>query len=222
MLAGCLEKSMDIDSKRRHAMALDLVTERRIKFAAVIRAMRSVPRHLFVEEALAAQAYSDNALPIGFGQTISQPYVVALMTGLLDVREGMSVLEIGTGSGYQSAVLAEMGALVFTVECVPELHAQAKERLEALGYGNVRFKLDDGTLGWPEKAPFDRILVTAGGPVVPAPYLDQLADPGRLVMPVGEERGSQTLVAMLKENGEVRRETHGRVAFVDLVGRHGW
>jgi len=203
-------------------MVLDQIMARGITSPTVIAAMRAVPRHLFVEEALAPQAYSDNALPLGFGQTISQPYVVALMTELLEVSPGMSVLEVGTGSGYQSAVLAEMGARVFTVERVPQLHALAKDRLLAMGYGDVYLKLDDGTLGWPEKAPFDRILVTAGGPKVPAPYLDQLADPGRLVMPVGAERGSQVLTVVQKKDGRVGRRTQGKVAFVDLVGRHGW
>jgi len=214
---------LEIDPKRsRERMVLDQIIARGVTSPAVIAAMRRTPRHLFVEEALRPQAYGNHPLPIGFGQTISQPYVVAKMTELLDVLPDMNVLEVGTGSGYQCAVLAEMGARVFTIERVPELFALAKTRLEAMGYGNVHMKLDDGTLGWPEKAPFERILVTAGGPSVPAPYLDQLADPGQLVMPVGAQPGSQTLIVVRKKDGKIGRRKAGEVAFVDLVGRHGW
>jgi protein-L-isoaspartate(D-aspartate) O-methyltransferase len=220
-LAG--ESAVEIDPKRsRERMVRDQIMGRGVSSTAVLAAMRKVPRHLFVEEALKPQAYEDHPLPIGQGQTISQPYVVAWMTELLDVGEGMKVLEIGTGSGYQTAVLAEMGAGVYSVERVPELYELAKWRLADMGYGNVSLKLDDGTLGWPEHAPFDRIMVTAGGPKIPEPYLEQLAEGGLLVMPVGAERRSQTLTVARKVDGKIGRKTVGQVMFVDLVGRHGW
>ncbi|EFL53230.1 protein-L-isoaspartate O-methyltransferase [Solidesulfovibrio fructosivorans JJ]] len=212
-----------IDLKRnRDRMVRDQIAARGVSDPEVLRAMRKVPRHLFVEEALIPQAYEDHPLPLGHGQTISQPYVVAWMTELLEVKPGLRVLEIGTGSGYQAAVLAEMGAYVFTVERVRPLQAAARRRLEGLRYLKVCFKLDDGTLGWPDAAPFDRILVTAGGPKVPEPLIEQLADPGRMVIPVGETRRSQRLHVVRKENGRVVARRLGEVTFVDLVGAHGW
>ncbi len=214
---------MEIDPKRsRERMVRDQIMARGVTATRVLSVLRKVPRHLFVEEALKPQAYEDHPLPIGSGQTISQPYVVALMTQALDVQPGMKVLEIGTGSGYQTAVLAELDAVVYSVERVPELHMRAKNRLAAMGYGKVHLKLDDGTLGWPDAAPFDRILVTAGGPAVPPPYIEQLADPGLLVIPVGPERRSQQLVVLRKRDGKIARKSLGDVAFVDLVGQHGW
>lgn len=206
----------------RERMVREQIAARGIKDENVLAAMRAVQRHLFVEEALQHQAYDDRPQPIGYGQTISQPYIVALMTELLRVKPGMRVLEIGTGSGYQAAVLAEMGAEVYTVERVRDLHARARDLLTRLRYFNVKLKLDDGTLGWPEQAPFDAILVTAGGPEVPIPLVEQLADPGRLIIPVGETRRMQELVMVLKEDGRLRRARRGGVQFVDLVGRHGW
>lgn len=212
-----------IDLKRsRERMVRDQIEARGVTDPEVLRAMRKVPRHLFVEEALIPQAYEDHPLPLGEGQTISQPYVVAWMTALLAVTPGLRVLEIGTGSGYQAAVLAELGAWVFTVERVAALYETARERLTAMGYRKVRFKLDDGTLGWPEEAPFDRIVVTAGGPRIPEPLLAQLADPGRMVIPVGPSRRSQALHVVRKENGRILARKLGEVAFVDLVGAHGW
>uniref|UniRef100_I2Q182 Protein-L-isoaspartate O-methyltransferase n=1 Tax=Desulfovibrio sp. U5L TaxID=596152 RepID=I2Q182_9BACT len=212
-----------IDFRRsRERMVREQIEARGVSDPQVLRAMRKVPRHLFVEEALTPQAYEDHPLPLGHGQTISQPYVVGWMTELLAVAPGMRVLEIGTGSGYQAAVLAELGAYVFTVERVRPLYAQARRRLEDLRYLKVRFKLDDGTLGWPEEAPFDRILVTAGGPKIPDPLRAQLADPGRMVIPVGGSKRSQTLVVVRKENGRVEEQELGGVMFVDLVGAHGW
>lgn len=212
-----------IDLKRnRERMVRDQIESRGVADPEVLRAMRKVPRHLFVEEALIPQAYEDHPVPIGHGQTISQPYVVAWMTELLEVGPGLRVLEIGTGSGYQAAVLAELGAWVFTVERVKPLYEAARQRLETMGYRKVRFKLDDGTMGWPEEAPFDRIVVTAGGPRIPEPLLGQLADPGRLVIPVGPSRRSQALHVVRKENGRILARKLGEVAFVDLVGAHGW
>lgn len=214
---------MEIDPKRsRERMVRDQIIARGVSSSAVLAAMRKVPRHLFVEEALKPQAYEDHPLPIGQGQTISQPYVVAWMTELLDIRPGMKVLEIGTGSGYQTSILAEMNAVIYSVERVAELYEQTRNRLAAMGYGNIHLKLDDGTLGWPEHAPFDRILVTAGGPRVPEPYVQQLADPGLLIMPVGPERRSQNLLLLRKQDGKIGRKSVGQVMFVDLVGRHGW
>lgn len=203
-------------------MVREQLEARGVSDPAVLAAMRAVPRHLFVEEALAAKAYLDCPLPIGEGQTISQPYVVALMTQVLQVRPGMKVLEIGTGSGYQATVLARMGAEVYTVERVRSLFFAARQRFLDMRLFNVRCRQDDGTLGWPDEAPFDRIMVTAGGPSLPEPLLEQLRDPGRLVIPVGAARGSQSLLLAEKENGEVRRADLGGVSFVDLVGAHGW
>ena len=203
-------------------MVRDQIIARGVSSPVVLAAMRKVPRHLFVEEALKPQAYEDHPLPIGQSQTISQPYVVAWMTELLDVQPGMKVLEIGTGSGYQTSILAEMNAIVYSVERVAELYDLTKNRLSAMGYGNIHLKLDDGTLGWPEHAPFDRILVTAGGPRVPEPYVEQLADPGLLIMPVGPERRSQNLLLLRKQGGKIGRKSVGQVMFVDLVGRHAW
>ncbi|EPR30717.1 Protein-L-isoaspartate O-methyltransferase [Alkalidesulfovibrio alkalitolerans DSM 16529] len=208
--------------RKRERMVREQIEANGIRDPEVLRAMRAVPRHLFVQEALAAQAYDDRPQPIGHGQTISQPYIVALMTEILEIKPGMKVLEIGTGSGYQAAVLAEMGADVFTVERVRELHFEARERLARLKYYFVKLKLDDGTLGWPEEAPFDRIIVTAGGPKVPEPLVEQLADDGILVIPVGPSKRAQTLKVVRKERGLVRTEDRTPVIFVDLVGRHGW
>ncbi|MFP5259833.1 MAG: protein-L-isoaspartate(D-aspartate) O-methyltransferase [Acidobacteriota bacterium] len=208
--------------RNRERMVREQIEARGVARPEVLRAMRKVPRHLFVEEALIPQAYEDHPLPIGHGQTISQPYVVAWMTELLEVSPGHKVLEIGTGSGYQAAVLAELGADVYTVERVKPLYEQAKARMEALRYRRVRLKLDDGTLGWPEEAPFDRILVAAGGPRIPQPLVAQLAENGRMVIPVGASRRSQTLCLVRRENGRVIVRELGGVMFVDLIGAHGW
>lgn len=214
---------MRIDPKRlRERMVREQIEARGVKEPAVLAAMRAVPRHLFVEEALAQRAYADRPLPIGHGQTISQPYIVALMSELLQVQPGHKILEIGTGSGYQAAVLAELGAEVCTVERLKPLYLAARDLMIKLRYFSVRLKLDDGTLGWPSEAPFDRIIVTAGGPRAPQPLVDQLADPGRLIAPVGASPRSQELKLVIKEGGQVRVENKGAVTFVDLVGAHGW
>lgn len=188
----------------------------------VLSAMRRIPRHLFVDEALQAQAYGDHPVPIGFGQTLSQPYIVALMSMLLVVRPQMRILEIGAGSGYQAAILAAMGADVFTVERIQQLYMVARKRLLEMRYFNVRVKLDDGTLGWADEGPFDRIIVTAGGPEVPEPLLEQLTDPGIMVIPVGRTKREQRLLRIFKKEGRIYQEDQGCVAFVDLVGSHGW
>lgn len=214
---------MQVDPVRmRQRMVNEQIIARGIADARVIAAMREVPRHLFVQEALARQAYMDNPLPIGEGQTISQPYTVALMSELLQVQPGMRVLEIGTGSGYQAAVLARMGADVYTVERIPKLCQAARERLLSQGYYSAHVKLDDGTMGWPSAAPFERILVTAGGPEVPPPLVEQLAEGGRLVIPVGTSRKSQCLVLVERVHGQVQHTQLCGVQFVDLVGAHGW
>ncbi|MCF8104077.1 MAG: protein-L-isoaspartate(D-aspartate) O-methyltransferase [Desulfohalobiaceae bacterium] len=193
-----------------------------IEDRAVLQAMGKVKRHLFVDEALQPQAYSDNALPIGYGQTISKPSRVAGMTVALQVGPGMRVLEIGTGSGYQAAVLAEMGARVFTVERIKPLYLSALERMVRLRYFQVKVKLSDGTMGWPEKGPFDRILVTAGGPDIPAPLLNQLDESGIMIIPVGRKKREQGLTRIRKQEGKWYRQNLGRASFVDLVGSHGW
>ena len=218
-----MSSSLRYDPKRlREAMVREQLIPRGIDDAVVLEAMRTVPRHLFLpDEALHARAYTDSPLPIGYGQTISQPYVVARMSQWLEAGAGMSVLEIGTGSGYQAAVLAAMGLDVFTVERVRELYFHACEVFRSMNLRRVRTKLDDGTQGWLDAAPFDRILVAAGGPEVPKPLLEQLADPGIMVMPLGD-RGAQRLVRAVKTDGVVRIEEGPGVVFVDLIGSHGW
>ena len=206
----------------RERMVREQIEARGIRDAGVLDAMRAVKRHLFVTEALYARAYGDSPVPIGHGQTISQPYIVALMSELLEARPGMRALEIGTGSGYQAAVLAAMGLTVFSVERVRELFFATRELLQRLSIRNVHMKLADGTLGIPEAAPFDRIIVTAGGPAVPPPLLEQLDDPGMLVMPVGAQRCAQQLVRIIKDNGKIYQENKFAVTFVDLVGVHAW
>ena len=213
---------MPLFQKSRDRMVQTQLCSRKISDPAVLTAMRKVPRHLFVEKALTEKAYEDYPLPIGFGQTISQPYVVAVMSELLEASPGMRVLEIGTGSGYQAAVLTEMGLEVYSVERLPELYSRTSALLIQLRYRTIKLKLSDGTEGWPEAGPFDRIIVTAGGPSIPRPLVAQLADPGMMVIPVGEERRGQRLVRVWKRNGAIALEKRERVAFVDLVGSHGW
>ncbi|MDD3310804.1 protein-L-isoaspartate(D-aspartate) O-methyltransferase [Pseudodesulfovibrio sp.] len=206
----------------RERMVREQIEARGIADRRVLDAMRSLPRHKFVEEALASKAYSDGPLPIGQGQTISQPYIVALMSELLRAEPGMKVLEIGTGSGYQAAVLAHMGCDVYTVERIKPLFFAARKRFMDMRFFSIKLKLDDGTMGWPDESPFDRIIVTAGGPEVPEPLVAQLADPGRMLIPVGQGKRLQSLVLIEKNAGEVTRIDKGDVAFVDLVGKHGW
>ncbi len=203
-------------------MVREQIESRGITDPAVLSAMRKVPRHLFVEEALRSQAYEDHPLPIGYGQTISQPFIVALMTAVLNVQPGMRVLEIGTGSGYQAAILAEMGAKVYSMERVQPLYSAALTRLNKMRYFSVHLKLDDGTMGWPEESPFQRIMVTAGGPDVPPPLLQQLDESGILIIPVGARQRSQELIRFVKKEGKIMKANLGAVMFVDLVGAHGW
>jgi protein-L-isoaspartate(D-aspartate) O-methyltransferase len=185
----------------------------------VLRAMRKVPRERFVPRQLRPQAYLDSPLPIGQGQTISQPYVVAVMTHLADVEAGDKVYELGTGSGYQAAVLGAMGVEVYSVEIVPELAARAAEVLAQLGYDNVHVRAGDGYLGWPEAAPFDAIVVTAAHPQIPQPLIDQLAVGGCLVMPVGDTYGVQQLTVLTKQpDATLQREALLPVRFVPITG----
>ncbi len=195
--------------------------EKGIRDARVLAAMAEVPRELFVGEHLRSQAYEDFALPIGGGQTISQPWVVARMTELLRLDESHSVLEIGTGSGYQTAVLAKLAQWVYSLERVGDLARRAIRRLRELGFDNVKIQSFDGSIGWSDRAPFDRILVTAGAPKAPPPLLDQLAVGGRMVVPEGG-RDRQRLVVYRKLRHGVRREVGEGVSFVPLTGRHGW
>jgi protein-L-isoaspartate(D-aspartate) O-methyltransferase len=205
----------------RERMVRELVQARGVSDPRVLAAMREVPRHLFVRDHLVTQAYGDHALPIGEAQTISQPYVVARMTEMLDVGAEHKVLEIGTGTGYQTAILARLARWVYSLERLPELAHQAIRRMRQLGVVNVKIQAFDGTVGWSEVAPFDRIMVTAAAPAAPQPLLDQLAPRGKLLVPEGDKH-SQRLVLYERIAGRIRRREGESVAFVPLVGRHGW
>jgi protein-L-isoaspartate(D-aspartate) O-methyltransferase len=206
----------------RKRMVEAQVIARGIRDRRVIEAMQKIPRHLFVEEAMAAQAYNDNPLPIGEKQTISQPYMVALMTELLGLKGKEKVLEIGTGSGYQAAVLAVLADRVCTMERIRPLAMRARKVLDGLGLLNVNIRVADGTFGWEEEAPFDAILVTAGAPEIPDTLVAQLAVGGRLVLPVGDQY-SQTLVRIVKQqDGSCTIEDSIGCRFVKLIGRYGW
>jgi protein-L-isoaspartate(D-aspartate) O-methyltransferase len=205
----------------REKMVKTQLVPRGIRDPRLLEVMAKVPRHLFVEEALSGEAYNDHPLPIGHKQTISQPYIVALMTEALELTGQEKTLEIGTGSGYQTAILAELSRQVFTVERIKDLMVSARKILDALGYTNILFKGFDGTLGWKEFEPFDAIIVTAGAPKIPKPLLDQLAEGGRLVIPVGD-RFSQDLIKVTKRQGRTTEENLGGCRFVDLIGLYGW
>lgn len=205
----------------RERMIQEQLLARGIEDVRVLEVMRQTPRHIFVEDALKEQAYGDFPMPIGCGQTISQPYIVALMTEALELQGHEKVLEVGTGSGYQAVVLAQLCARVYTVERVELLMNRARRLFDRLRCHNISSRLDDGTIGWPAEAPFDRIIVTAAGPQVPAPLLEQLADPGRLIMPVGS-RSEQMLQVVELIQGELRVHDITPVRFVDLIGAHGW
>jgi protein-L-isoaspartate(D-aspartate) O-methyltransferase len=208
-------------SKARLKMVEEQITSRGTRDARLIAAMKKIPRHLFVEEALQSQAYTDHPLPIGEKQTISQPYMVALMTEALLLTGKEKVLEIGTGSGYQTAILAELSEKVFSVERIRSLAIRARKLLYELGYFNVEIKIFDGTFGWTEESPFDAIVVTAGSPDIPQPLIDQLAIGGRLVIPVGDAF-VQDLVRVTKTEEGVRKEDLGGCRFVKLIGKYGW
>ncbi len=205
----------------RQRMVEEQLVSRGIVDEATLLAMTEVPRHLFVDDAMASQAYGDHPLPISGGQTISQPYIVALMTQALKLSGTERVLEIGTGSGYQAAVLSRLCEKVYTIERVNQLLAGARRAFDQLRYYNIVSKFADGTNGWSEFAPYDAIIVTAAGPEVPKPLLEQLAEGGRMIMPVGD-RDRQQLHFLTKEEGAVSVQFFDHVRFVDLVGQYGW
>jgi protein-L-isoaspartate(D-aspartate) O-methyltransferase len=205
----------------RSSMVAHQIVARGIRSQRVIEAIRTIPRHLFVETTLQPEAYNDCPLPIGEGQTISQPYMVALMTELLKVDADDTVLEIGTGSGYQTAILATLARQVYTVERFEPLSQKARAALQELTLHNVVYCTGDGTLGWPEHAPYDRIIVTAGAPAIPAALTEQLREDGKLVIPVGD-RFSQVLQILHKQYNRLDTTTSCRCVFVKLIGKDGW
>jgi protein-L-isoaspartate(D-aspartate) O-methyltransferase len=206
---------------QRKRMVHEQIVRRGLQNPRLLEVMESVPRHRFVPPDDLAWAYADGPLPIGQGQTVSQPYIVALMTDLLQIKSTARVLEIGTGSGYQAAVLGKLAGEVHSIEIIPELAHRAEETLRDLGYLNVHVHLGDGSLGWPEHAPYDGIIVTAAGPRVPPPLVNELADGGRLVIPVGG-RGSQYLEVHQRIGDKITCGQNIPVAFVPLRGLHGW
>jgi protein-L-isoaspartate(D-aspartate) O-methyltransferase len=205
----------------QRARMVDLLRSRAIRDERVLRAMEEIPRHFFVPDALKDKAYGDHALPIGEMQTISQPYMVARMTELLEINEDSTVLEVGAGSGYQAAVLASIAFRVFALERISSLARQAQANLNRIGCYNATVKSFDGTIGWSQHAPYDGILVAAGGPSIPEPLVEQLALGGRLVIPVGDTE-EQMLVRIVKTDRGTVREEHGLCQFVKLIGRYGW
>lgn len=205
----------------RERMVKSQLISRGIDDQNVLRVMGKIHRHLFIEEALEGEAYNDHPLPIGHKQTISQPYIVALMTQALELTGDERTLELGTGSGYQTAILAELSRTVYTVERIRPLLETAKEILDALGYVNILYKIDDGTLGWKDFAPYDAVIVTAGAPKIPDPLLEQLAEGGRMIIPIGN-RFSQELIKVVKVKNTFKEESLGGCRFVDLIGAHGW
>jgi protein-L-isoaspartate(D-aspartate) O-methyltransferase len=207
--------------KARDRMVDTQLVSRGIFDPRVLAAMRKVPRHVFIDEALRDQAYNDHPLPISERQTISQPYIVALMTEALTLQGQEKVLEIGTGSGYQTAILAELANRVYSIERILNLSQRARQVLQELGYRNVALKVGDGTLGWEEEAPFDAILVSAGAPQIPQPLVDQLAMGGRLVIPVGDHL-SQELILVESVAEGIHKTNLGGCRFVDLIGKRGW
>jgi protein-L-isoaspartate(D-aspartate) O-methyltransferase len=209
------------EEKERNRMVDDQIIPRGVRDERVLAALRKVPRHEFLPEAIRGMAYADNALPIGEGQTISQPYMVALMTELLALKGNERVLEIGTGSGYQAAVLAELCEKVYTVERIKTLADRARATLDRLGYRSVAIKVYDGTYGWKDMAPFDAILVTAGSPDIPTPLVEQLKEGGKMVIPVGTRYGQDLIRVIRTAEGTLKEQTIPCV-FVPLIGNHGW
>ncbi len=209
----------EYEHKRRKLV--EILKDEGIKSQKMLNAILKVPRHMFVPQEYLSLSYENEALPIGYGQTISQPYIVALMTEALNLQGNEKVLEIGTGSGYQTAILAELALEIYTVERIKELLEEAKKRLRVLGYNNVYFKLGDGTLGWEEFAPYDRIIVTAASYDIPEPLKEQLKDGGIMVIPIGG-RDFQYLYRITKKGDNFYRENLGGVRFVPLKGEYGW
>lgn len=207
--------------RARRRMVEEQILRRGIHNPRVLEAFYAVPRHLFIPEAERNWAYVDGPLPLGFGQTISQPYIVSVMTDVLRLRGDEKVLEIGTGSGYQAAILSRLAFQVFTIERIGELAQRARESLHRIGVNNVMVIHGNGTLGLPKEAPFDAIVVTAAAPDIPDQLMEQLADSGRLVLPIGD-RDIQTLIKITKSGGTTHRESLGMCVFVPLIGREGW
>lgn len=205
------------EASLRMKMVEEQIERRGITDAQVLKAIRKVPRHLFIPEAFRASAYQDHPVPLGWGQTISQPYIVALMTQLLEIRRGEKVLEIGTGSGYQAAVLAELGASVYSIEIIPELASIAKVNLKRAGYHKIKIKVGDGYLGWKEFAPFDAMIVTCAPEDIPSTLVEQLREGGRMVIPVGKENQNQELVLAEKKGMQIVRRSILPVRFVPML-----
>jgi protein-L-isoaspartate(D-aspartate) O-methyltransferase len=212
---------MEEYKRLREAMVTTQLIPRGIKDERVLSAMRKVQRHLFMPEAMRSSAYDDRALGIGEGQTISQPYMVAIMTELLELKGKEKVLEIGTGSGYQAAVLGELASEVYTIERIGSLAEKARQTLLSIGYKNIYIVIGDGTIGLESASPFDRILITAAAPELPAPLVNQLADGGVIIAPVGD-RYSSVLVKARKSGNSLKEEYHTHCAFVPLIGEYGW
>lgn len=210
---------------QRNIMVMNHIRKRSVTDERILEAFLTVPRHEFVPEDMRPYSYNDHPLSIGEGQTISQPYIVALMCNLAQIRPTDHVLEIGSGSGYQTAILAELAGEVYAVERIDALMRRARRTLKNLGYSNIHFRTGDGTRGWemayPPREKFDRILVAAGAPSVPQALIDQLADGGRLVIPAGT-RLAQEMLLIIREGDEIRTENHGGCAFVPLIGEEGW
>jgi protein-L-isoaspartate(D-aspartate) O-methyltransferase len=207
--------------RQREEMVRNQIEARGIKSPRVLAAFRQVPRHLFVSEALRDQAYGDYPLPIGEQQTISQPFIVAEMTQALDLGEDDRVLEIGTGSGYQAAILAQIVYRVYTIERIHSLYLQTRNLFDKLHYHNIVMKYADGTKGWQDESPFDGIIVTAGAPQIPDVLIDQLGEGGRLVVPVGNQH-SQELIKLFRDDQNILQTNLGGCRFVKLIGKHGW
>ncbi len=221
IIPGKRKRVIDSYSTSRDRMVQEQLLPRGISDKLTISAMGEVPRHLFVEDAMRIRAYGDYPLPIVAGQTISQPFIVAYMTQLLQLTGTERVLEVGTGSGYQAAILSRMCEKVYTVERINALLGGARKVFDTLRYFNIVAKLDDGTMGWPENGPYDGIIITAGGPEIPEPLVEQLNDPGRLVIPVGGQ-DVQELQLLTKSEGKIEIQRLEKVRFVDLIGEYGW
>lgn len=217
-----MEKELLKFERRRRAMIEEQLEPRGITDPYTLAAFYKVPRQYFVADPFVEQAYSDYALPIGEGQTISQPFIVAKMTQALALTGKERVLEIGTGSGYQAAILSQIAYRVYTIERIRPLYIQARKTFDTLGYYNIATKYSDGTKGWPDEAPFDAIIVTAGGPKVPMPLIDQLTDGGRLVVPVGHKEKQELILVIKKREGQIQHYNLGDCRFVDLIGQYGW
>jgi protein-L-isoaspartate(D-aspartate) O-methyltransferase len=216
-----MEKDALKYERQRQEMVRHQIESRGITDRKVLDALRTVPRHLFVSEALRDQAYGDYPLPIGEQQTISQPFIVAEMTQALSLEKGDRVLEIGTGSGYQAAILAEIVYRVYSIERIRSLYLQARKLFDKLKYHNIVMRCADGTMGWEDESPFDAIIITAGAPVIPDFLIAQLAEGGRLVCPVGDQH-AQELIKIYKDRKGIQQENLGGCRFVKLVGKHGW